>query len=471
MPRPPHYRPIITEGDALQALPRIIPRTKPTPIPAPSIFDEPTYCFKINKDWAGHFLGAILISLNQPDTWKADETHDVEWARLQVIEWVAKLLTEDQCMPCCDDLVEQITELVSINNTMLTNIVTIVTNLTTVINNQTTQIDNSETIIEQNLQQTYNQLVTNYNQQLNINQEYTTLNQMLYDGTPESIAPNIGTNWNDSGDGALCAAVKRYVEKAIYDRTNEINIDYAAESAVINAIVVAMAAAAGLTVGASAAIGAVIAGANLAAGLALSAWNASVNDPNARLKVICCMYDHLKDQPVTPETFKASVNDCSFDVGTNESNIAALIDGANQIDDNYLAFLRAMTGAPASDDSECQCCDVQLVADNDCVVTALGDCRWRIVQTHGEIGGGDPFCTDGYKYYTAAFKDQFDRCINIVSASGTATSNWTQIDCADVEHSGVGGGGGEGKHFVWVSKACPPDETYLDIIVEAILVE
>lgn len=469
MPRPPHYRPIISEDEAVVALPRIIPRTKPTPIPLPSIFDEPSYCFKINKDWAGHFIGALLISLNQPDTWKPDETHDVEWARLQVIEWVAKLLTENDCMPCCDDLVEQLTTLVEINNTMLTNIISIVNNLTTITNNQEIEIDNSETIIEQNYEAEYNYYVDQYNQYVTNNQTVNNFNTMIYDGNPESIFSDAGENFDSTGDDRLCGAIEAYINAQIYLHSTREGTALGLAGIAAGALVGMAAALAIITAGFSVVIGAAIAA---AVTLGQARWNEILSDPNAQQKVRCCMFDYLKGKPLTRANFQASVDDCGFDPNSNEGALAGVIAYDNfHFEENWTAFLSALNQSAGGNADKCDCCEAEIIAVNNCIVTPLGNCQWRIVQTNGVAGPGDPFCPGGYTYYNADFKDAQDRCIDIIAASGTAMASYEQIDCDDNPISGVGGGGGQSKFFHWTTKACPPDTTYLDITITVALVE
>lgn len=435
-----------------------------------------SFCIQIPND-LNHILAfwGALNTLTWSKNWQKDEAHTAALVARVWDDVIAQARVQfnlrEECMPfdpCCPETNDLLQQLVTLNQTIVENQTTIINNQVVQIDNSQTIIDNSETVIEQN----YDQQMNNYTQQFENwtvnNQTVNTLNQMLYDGTPQSIASNLGENFNSAGgDDALCGAINRYTENIISEYTAGVNTAAWAAGAIgaaVGAIIV------GATLGAAApfvgAWGLILGG---AAGASLAVWNVAQADLEARLKVRCCMFESLKDQPITFENFNAAVQDCGFDPTTNEGRIAGLIQD-NATEANYLAFLRNL-GQGNGNASDCSCCDVQLVATNDCIVTPLGDCRWHIVQTHGVHGGGDPFCTDGYTYYTAQFKDQFDRCIDIVSSSGTAMSGWTQIDCEDVEHSGVGGGGGQGKLFTWQTKACPPDATYMDIIVEAVLVE
>lgn len=193
--------------------------------------------------------------------------------------------------------------------------------------------------------------------------------------------------------------------------------------------------------------------------------------------VACCLRESLEGQNTTIDNLQGALGGCGFDFGTPEAEISAMVNNILQNRDNARAFIAVMNedyesaglggGASAQDcDCECDCTGMfEIVATNDCIVTPLGDCQWRIYQPVGVIGGGDPFCPDGYRYFTASFQASSGECIDIIGGSGTATSSYVQINCDGTEISGVGGGGGQGKHFTWQSKACDPDPTVLDIII------
>lgn len=448
MPRPPHYRPIITEDEALIALPRIIPLTKPTPIPLPSIFDEPSYCFKINKDWAGHFIGAILITLNQPDVWKTDETHDVEWARLQVIEWVAKLLTENDCMPCCDDLVEQLTTLIEINNTMLTNITTIVTNLTTVINNQVIEIDNSETVIEQNETEILNNYLTNWNQFVYHNEQMQIFNTMIYDGTPQSISPNLPPESNFGTDeDALCLALKNHFNAMMYIWNSGTVLTAIGAGLAASVAIAVGAALAPVTFGGSVAIGLGIA-ANLLIGVSGLVFNDIINNPEAQRKVLCCLFDTLKDSPITFDAWKNMGDGCTFPDEPNAEVLLDMFRQAAQVEANYQAFLRLLgqgQGQGNAQDCACDCEDdisLQDFSGTGCVITPMGNCVYRFTQATITETTSPP---EGRRYFS--FRDEFLRCLKIEFAPepyplATAGGCTTIGCCGQADYNGDNFGGG-----------------------------
>lgn len=361
MPRSPYHRPIITEDEALQALPRIIPRTKATPIPTPSIFDEPTYCLKVNKAWAAHFLGVILTGMNQPDTWKPDETHDVEWARNQVVEWVAKFLLENDCMPvdpCCPETNDLLLQVVN-------NLVTIITQNTTIIDNSQTIIDNGDTVIEQNYTAIYNQYLEQYNQYVTNNSFQQTWNNMIYDGTPQSLAPSIGDNFSDDGgtEGRLCAAVQAFVSQQIGTYGVQANLRDTVGGITAGLLVGLAAALTLITGGLSAIAGAAIAAAVL---YDQAAWQSMLNDVEAQRKVRCCMFDNLKGQPVTEESFQHAFDDyCGFDPGSNAGKLAQqLANSVTYYHDDYLAFLRFYEMVNAGNPADCECCgDLDMILE------------------------------------------------------------------------------------------------------------
>lgn len=209
-----------------------------------------------------------------------------------------------------------------------------------------------------------------------------------------------------------------------------------------------------------------------------------VEDCDAIRAVACCLREGLEGQDTTIANLKNGLDTCGFSFGTHEAEIAGMVNNVLQNTDNARAFIAGMNedfesatesgGANAKDcDCECDCTGLfDIVATNDCIVTPLGDCQWRIQQSIGTVGAGDPFCSEGYTYYTASFQETTGACIDIIGASGTAMAGWTQIDCDDVESSGVGGGGGQGKHFSWYTKACVPfDMTTLDIVITVAPVE
>ena len=194
-------------------------------------------------------------------------------------------------------------------------------------------------------------------------------------------------------------------------------------------------------------------------------------------EVACCMRDALEGQDTTIENLQGSLSGCGFTFPSPQAEIAGMVNNIIQNRDNARAFIAEMAndfdsaqaaGGANADDCDCECscpANFEIVATNDCVITPLGDCQWRIQQSNGVTGDGDPFCPGGYTFYHVEFMEVSGICIDIIGGSGTATAGYTQTNCDDTVSSGVGGGGGQGKHFHWWSKACPPDPTTLDIVI------
>lgn len=91
MPADPDKRPVRWSPDLLRNV--WTPRLIPSPVPTPSVFDEPLYCLHVNGSWLTHVLGALDV-LSAPDTWTGTAA-DVERA-LQEVEKLVNLLKE----PC-----------------------------------------------------------------------------------------------------------------------------------------------------------------------------------------------------------------------------------------------------------------------------------------------------------------------------------------------------------------------------------
>jgi len=439
-------KPIVGDDEAVYRLRYFVPRPDPLPIPDTNIFDEPLVGFCMNSKWASHVLG-VLEALDQPDAWIGTD-EEIFLARQQISELAVKLGMD--CDMCCDEEIAQLTALVELNTTM-------VTHLTTIISNQTTLITNSETNITQNIEQMYTDATNIYNNQVTNNSNVSNLNQMLYNGTPQSISPDLGENFNShsEGDDKLCAAVGTYIEKVVNDYTTRCNLAATAFS------ITAAGAAALFTIvtgGAGLPAAAVAWGflSTTAVTVAAALWNAIAADSGAKRKVKCCMYDSLKDQAITLANFQNAVLDCGFDPSTFEGKIAGLIQDESN-DSNYLAFLRALgqaTGGHASD-CDCSCEDaIELYdfAETGCIITPLGNCIFRIEQDTANQQFGEP-----EDYYHASAADTLGRCIqfNIVEGypPNSDDGNATITDCCDVEHAAPGGFGAvDIKKVIWSHK-------------------
>jgi len=82
------------------------------------------------------------------------------------------------------------------------------------------------------------------------------------------------------------------------------------------------------------------------------------DDLQAIENVKCCMLNGLKGQTPTFENFRAALGDCGFTFGTNEAQLAAVVNANNQEEKNFRAFMVLLeTAYPVSTLSECSYCD------------------------------------------------------------------------------------------------------------------
>jgi hypothetical protein len=400
--------PIIGDDEAVQRLPFYVVRPEPSLIPTPNIFEEPTRCLKINEHWASHFLG-VLDALDQPDTWIGTE-EEIEAARNQVREAIA-MFSKD-CDMCCGEEIALLTQVVT----------------------QNTEINST------NYSTQYQNFVTN-------NQTIYEDNRRNYDGTPQSIDARLGANFNtgDSGNDQLCAAIKNYIDTMVY----VYGMQAAFLSGVAGVITGIGLALAPVSLGTSligVAVGAAIGGGN-------ALWNSVINDPEAQRDIACCMFDSLKDQPMTQAVFKASLDGCTTD-GVYDSNtgfLSAQMHATNQLDENWLAFLKSLSNSYGQgNEQDCMCdCEngAEIVTSGTYgnIVTYMGNCIWRSEQPTPVY---EEPAIDVARYYHG-WKDLLDRCIFIEAIpfgqeyATVPTSDHRETNCAGVDLGwGVGGGGG-----------------------------
>lgn len=207
------------------------------------------------------------------------------------------------------------------------------------------------------------------------------------------------------------------------------------------------------------------------------------SDCDAIREVSCCLREALEGQDTTIENLQGALGGCEFGFGSNQAQIASMVNSVIQNRDNARAVIAAMnedyesagmeSGASAQDcECDCECEDLDIVALNDCVVTPLGNCQWRITQTnYTPMGISDPFCGgDDRKQYVIEFANHDGACIDVIGAN-QAMAGYDQIGCDDIPISGVGGGGGQGKFFRWYLRNCWDDPTTWDVIITVAPVE
>lgn len=385
------------------------PRANPRAAPTVSIFAEPRVCLTVNAEWYSHISGYIA-GLLEPDAWLGDDTE-----QRRIYDEISTLLEglDENCMvdPCCDETNESLDELQ----------------------------DQTGLLLLQAYTQQFNNWTTTNNSQANYN-------QMFYNGSPNSISPNLGANFNTTGgNAALCEAISRYIENLVYAYTMRVNLAATAfAGGAAAAVVLGSILTGGLALPLLGAWGLL---STTAVTVAAAVWNAIVADVEGKRKVYCCMFDSLQDQAITQEIFKTSVEDCGFDPTTSEGRIAGLIQNENQSDANYLAFIRLLGDQQGGSEEPCNCgCDIttyNIIAMDNCTVEKLTDTTYRITQTN--IDPSDPARPNAR---TALIRDEFYRCFKIVDEGLQGQSDSSYADCDNVDHYSLGGfEGAEGIRF------------------------
>jgi len=267
--------------------------------PVEGICDEPTICLRVNVRWAA-FVGGALHILEQPEVWAGSEAEQDA-----AIQQVRELLDSMGCScsePCDCQLTVNIAALIA------------------------TQIQ-------------------------------ITL-EGLDDGTIPSFAPTApNTTWDtDSGDvsqaeidrrqAALCWAIAQYVVE-ILRQAAALNGQLTAIGGVLGSIIAILYPPAGL----------ILVGLSV---LTDAFFEALVADVTAVSKVICCMYDGLSGEAINFDSFREALDECAFDFGTNEAQLAGVVAQMSASEANYRIFTRfvgeAFTAMPDDFDlSTCVC--------------------------------------------------------------------------------------------------------------------
>jgi len=92
-------RPLKTEWDEWRYTPT--PRRSPRAVPTIGIFEEPTRCVQINKEWWSHISGMIDV-LSSPELWAGDDDE-----KTRAIREIAALLASEACMSIDYDALTQ----------------------------------------------------------------------------------------------------------------------------------------------------------------------------------------------------------------------------------------------------------------------------------------------------------------------------------------------------------------------------
>jgi hypothetical protein len=422
-------------------------RISPLAAPEVGIFDSPTVNLCINREWASHIYGQVT-RLTRPDAW-AGEFDEQYLAVQEVMKFLISFQEGMYCMTdfCCPEDSEKFQQ-------MIDNQVTMINNQLTFIINQNTQ----NTLIDTTLYQT---VINNIQDNITQNYNMTILNKQLYDGTPQSIAPNLDSDFSGgtNSEDALCQALKRYLEWQCAIAGQQA----AAIAATSGAALAALIALAPLTLGLS-----VVAGlAAAAVGFGWTAMAAALNDPVAMRKILCCMFDSMKGQAITEENFQ-NIGTCfdDHDFYSHEYIIASQIsNSALYYPENYLGFIRMLGEAQGNGSkADCDCCSevesYMIVGLNGTSVTKLNDYQYELVQTSFTLSElYDPFCGGVQRHiFTLEFQESQERYIDII-ANTAPQDGYKQVNFEGEIVQGVGGGGGVGKWFQWFIADCPEEST------------
>lgn len=203
--------------------------------------------------------------------------------------------------------------------------------------------------------------------------------------------------------------------------------------------------------------------------------NGLANDCEAMRAVACCMRDNLTGQDTTIDNLQNSLGDCNFSFGSNEAQIAYMVNSALQSDDNARAFIASMnedyqsagssTGANAQDcDCDCDCIETIIPVDfmgTGCEFEYMGGCVWKVTQS-------TPYTPT--PHYQASIADQLGRCFYASVPSNPyfvqATSDHDVLTCAGVQNGTVGGWEGGCYKTAWWRVGLVPMVTYYKLEVK-----
>jgi len=187
----------------------------------------------------------------------------------------------------------------------------------------------------------------------------------LYDGTPESIAPDLEYGDGDDSirDDLICVAIHLIVqtmvdaeiERRARDSSGWVSFANLLEA---SAVLLFGAATGGIALAAAIAAGFL----TIAADVWIDLSEAVLNDDDAQDKVACCMYNAVRGNDLTFTAFSTSLDDCGFTFGSYEAQLAGAIAPLLNDLDVYLTFLKLLQDywdlAKAGFlDSACPCAD------------------------------------------------------------------------------------------------------------------
>jgi len=279
----------------------------------------------------------------------------------------------------------------------------------------------------------------NYNTYYQNQYVYQQYLRMLDDGdTAASFdAPeNFDSDGDDTGDDvlarqyALCRLVKQWVATAMYGQALAIAYTASAVAALTRFLPF------------PAPIQGVVS--DVIQDMTTNALQGLMDDCEAIQTVACCMIDSLQGQPTTLGAIQTSLDDCGFSFGSNESQIASMVDRTNKNEDNARAFIasmrqtmqQAVAGSGAtSQDCDCTCCDADIeledYAGTGCQIEYVGNCLYKFTQeTPTHIGSAT--------VYYFSFQDILSSCLLVENSDDpTRPTQGVGLDTSDIDCSGT----------------------------------
>lgn len=290
--------------------------------PTVGIFDEPTRCYTINKEWAKIVMGMVSW-LTEIAPWR--DAQDESYMGIEQISWFL------QGQNCGGNMAFQLRQ-----NPL-----------------DTCQLeqswDSGETwSLAFDYSMCGEDADTPPDSTVAIDDYYALLDQ--YDGTVASIAPDMvydATATDEIRDLALCQALQDLVIamcEAELEKRRRTAIGASIGAIVLGIVGIGLALT---TFGAGAAIWVALSGL-LVAGYGVL-WSGlsplALEDTAAQILVACCMYEALKSDTITRAAFLNSLNACGFPSESHEQLIGTAVVGSLFADGVYESFLQGIEQA------------------------------------------------------------------------------------------------------------------------------
>ena len=287
-------------------------RSRPRVAPAVGIFDAPTRCYVVNEEWAAHIAGAVSV-LTETQVWVgADDEQD------NAIQSIMQFLQGTVCdVIDCNDVEDC--------------------------------LDTSDAIAGIGIGLYFNLR--------NQTQEFLDTLNNAYDGTPQSIDPDIpitAPQLDPDHNTALCYALEFAVANYAATKRAEISL-------VNNLGDVWQAILSGLR-GIFPSIPnnlMYLLGDDLYGCVpSFNAAIAVVESGTAKFELGCCLFDELRTSPLTEATYNAALAACVLSLAGEAGDLACLMSGDNSIDHALVFFVQygqALERIAAGEPLPCNC--------------------------------------------------------------------------------------------------------------------